>query len=83
VIRNSKSFSIFAGFPKIETSQMAASVDEMERLTLEGKLGPVKDGFEGWPEWSLAMPYCVEVIQNVSVKIKKTNSCPRKKPLYT
>lgn len=44
---------------------MAVSVDELEKLSEQGRLGPVKVGQAGWPEWPLAMQLCHEVIQKV------------------
>ena len=44
---------------------MATSVDELDRLSESGQLGPVKEGCMGWPEWALARRECREVMQEV------------------
>ncbi|UZJ55323.1 hypothetical protein CBS101457_004643 [Exobasidium rhododendri] len=56
-------------FPKIESSQLASSVDDMAKLATEGKLGNYKDGLAGWTEWPLAMQHCQEVVQNAGETI--------------
>jgi hypothetical protein len=53
-------------YPSVSTSELASSVDQMQVLAAQGKLGHVKDGKEGWPEWSSAFENCIEVIQEVS-----------------
>jgi hypothetical protein len=55
-------------FPDVETSELAADVDQMQAWLLEGKLGKVKEGKAGWPGWQDAMKHCQEIVQGVSKK---------------
>lgn len=66
-IQNKTDSINWIGFPRVITSQLASSVDEMQKLAARDQLGQVKDGQMGWPEWSLAMKQCYEVMQQVSL----------------
>lgn len=68
---------IVSEFHAISSSEVAPSVDEIQHLSSQGRLGAVKDGKAGWPEWYKAMEAMVEIEQEVSNEIFLYTGCCR------